>query len=237
MGIDVKTKRNNKHITLNNNHDRLVVTDPDKNPVEHDIGLDKLITAIFQRKKAKNRSGDGNPLIYALKEMKNCSISDADRQELYRNMLVIINKYYSENCFDEIVPLPSSKPVSLWVAKACSDALNIPLQKNAFFKATNANVLNQLIGIEDDQEIIELRKLLEKSKPNGNFTMKDLTQHQREFVQPIKANPYYHPKERILLVDDLVSSGASFKSAYSSLSDKFPQTNIECLTLLGPVTQ
>ena len=238
MGIDVKKNRREKtkQVSLNEAHDKLVVTEPDKNPVEHDIGLDELITAVFQRKKAKDRTGDGNPLIYALKNMHGFSISDADKNVLYAYMKSIINHHYSGEEFDTIVPLPSSKPIALWLAEACHEVLNVPIERNAFIKATNANILNQLQGVQGGQEIVELRKQLEHAKPNGTFAMKELSQHQREFVEPVKANPYYKAKERILLVDDLVSSGTSLKSAYNSIKNKSSQTSIECLTLLGPVT-
>lgn len=233
MGIDVSKKR---VVSLNDGHDRLVVTAPDKNPVEHDLGLEKLLTAVFQRKKARNRKGDGNPLIYALKNINKYSISEEDRNTLYRSMIRIVQSHYQGEAFDKILPLPSSKPVALWVAQACQSALDVSIERNAFVKATNANVLAQLQGIEGHQEIVELRKLLEASKPNAQFVMKELSRFQRSFVEPIRLSPYFTPTGRVLLVDDLVSSGATFKSGYSSIRNKYPDVEIECLSLLGPVT-
>lgn len=233
MGLNISKK---KVVSLNDNHDRLVVTDPLKNPVEHDIGTCKL-TAVYQRKKSKSRSGDGNPLIYALKGMHKFSISNADKNTLCTNMKKIVEKHYKNKNVESIIVIPSSKPIADWVGVACSEALNVPLSKVAFMKATNARVLNQIQNIKDEKEIIELRKKLEAEKPNGAFKLKELSQHQRSFVNPILMNPYFVNKHKhILLVDDLVSSGTTIKSGYNALKEKYPDIEIDCLSLLGPVT-
>jgi len=234
LGLDISNKR---VVSLNNTHDRLVVTDPLKNPVEYDIIPCKL-TAIYQRKKAKSRSGDGNPLIYALKNMHKFSISNADKNTLCINMKEIVVKHYENTNFDSIVVIPSSKPIAEWVGVSCREALNIPsLDNNVFIKVTNAGVLNQLKKIEGETEIIELRKRLETEKPNGIFKVKDLSQHQRSFVIPIIINPFFKNKyKNILLIDDLVSSGTTLKAGYDAFKGKYPDVEISCLSLLGPVT-
>ncbi|WP_412504096.1 phosphoribosyltransferase family protein, partial [Shewanella indica] len=73
-------------------------------------------------------------------------------------------------------------------------------------------------------------------KPNGQFAMKNVDHAQRLHIVPISVNPFYSPAGKILIVDDLVSSGTSLKSAYNSLKNKDPNLEVECLTLLGPVT-
>ncbi|AYV11554.1 MULTISPECIES: phosphoribosyltransferase [Shewanella] len=238
MGIDIIETRGSrlKEVRVNDAHDRLVITDPSKNPVEHDIGLELLITAVFQRKKSKTRKGDGNPLIYALKGLHHFSISEESKLALYEKMATIVSNHYQGKKFDTVAPLPSSKPIALWLATTCCEILHVPIEKNAFFKATNANVLNQLQGVNGGKEVIELRKLLEKAKPNGQFAMKDVDYAQRLHIEPISVNPFYSPAGKILIVDDLVSSGSSLKSAYNSLKNKDPDLEIECLALLGPVT-
>ena len=234
MGLDISKKT----VSLNDTHDHLVITDPLKNPVEYDIKTCKL-TAIYQRKKAKGRSGsgDGNPLIYALKEMRGYSISDADKNTLFTNMKKIVVEHYKNKNLDSIVVIPSSKPIANWVGIACSEALNIPLEKNAFVKITNTGALNQLQNIKDEKEIIELRKKLESEKPNGTFKLKDLSQHQRSFIIPVLMSPFFKNKyKHILLVDDLVSSGTTLRSGYNVFNKKYPDVEIDCLSLLGPVT-
>lgn len=234
MGIDVSKR---KVVSINEGHDRLVVTEPSKNPVEYDVGIGKYLTAVYQRKKARSRSGDGNPLIYALKGMNRFLISEEDKSILHSNMITIVLRHYGSEDFDSVIAMPSSKPIAEWVGNACSDALNIPLERNVFIKATNANVLRQIQGVEGVQEIIELRKALEAKKPNGAFSLKDLSQYQRTFVDPVRMNPFFSEnRKRILLVDDLVSSGTTLKSGYNAFKSKYPYTEIDCLSLLGPVT-
>ncbi|WP_412503958.1 hypothetical protein, partial [Shewanella indica] len=205
MGIDIIQARGSrlKEVRVNDAHDRLVITDPSKNPVEHDIGLELLITAVFQRKKSKTRKGDGNPLIYALKGLHQFSISPESKLVLHRNMCTILSNHYLGKNFDVVAPLPSSKPIALWLAETCGKIMNTPIERNAFIKATNVNVLNQLQGINGGKEVIELRKLLEKAKPNGQFAMKDVDHAQRLHIVPISVNPFYSPAGKILIVDDL----------------------------------
>jgi predicted amidophosphoribosyltransferase len=234
LGIDVSKR---KAVSVNERHDRLVITEPSKNPVEYDIGIGKYLTAVYQRKKARSRSGDGNPLIYALKNMYRFTISEESKSLLHSNMKTIVSRHYESEEFDSVIAMPSSKPIAEWVGNACSEALNVPLEKNVFIKATNANVLNQIQKIEGDQEIIELRKALEAKKANGAFNLKDLSQHQRAFVEPVRLNPFYNKYHtRVLLVDDLVSSGTTFKSGYNLFKERYPDTEVDCLSLLGPVT-
>jgi hypothetical protein len=234
LGIDV-TKQ--KVVSINEGHDHLVVTEPSKNPIEYDVGIGKYITAVYQRKKARSRAGDGNPLIYALKGINRFFISEEDKSVLHSNMITIVSRHYGSESFDSVIAMPSSKPIAEWVGNACSEALGIPLERNVFIKATNANVLRQIKEIDGDQEIIELRKALEVKKPNGAFKVKDLSQYQRTFVDPVCMNPFFSEnRKRILLVDDLVSSGTTLKSGYNAFKSKYPDTEIDCLSLLGPVT-
>lgn len=234
LGIDISK---NKIVSLNTSHDRLVITDINKNPVRYDIGVGENLTAVFQRKKAKRRSGDGNPLIYALKELNRFTISEADKTLLYDDMKKIVKAHYLAQDFDSVVILPSSKPITKWVGKACSEVLNIPLEEYVFIKATNAAVLKQLRVVDNDREIVVLRKLLESKKSSGAFNMKDLSQHQRAFVKPVLINPYFNKRfSSILMVDDLVSSGTTFRASYNAYKSLFSSTKIECLSLLGPVT-
>lgn len=232
MGIDVVS---NKEVLINHNHDRLVVTSYSKCPTFHDIGLDEQLTIIYQRKKNRKRSGDGNPLIYALKGMNGYSMPEEDQAWLFNQAKEIIENNFVEGGFDWIVPMPSSRDVVMRACETCSDALYVDVLDQVFSKSTNAYVLNQLQGI-DESSVIKLRRRLERSPPNGVFTMKELTSEQRGHVDPIFLNEYkFRGDESLLLVDDLVSSGSTFISASKQLKEVYPDLNISYLSLLGPV--
>ena len=234
MGIDI-TKE--KVVSISEEHEQYVVTSLHKNPVQYHIGTENLLTAIFQRRKSKRRTGDGNPLIYALKEINGFSISNADKDVLYMRMLDIISKHFSSTVFDAVVVLPSSKPVAQWTADACCQALNLTQIDRVFIKASNDVVLTQIKPFQTDKQLIALRKRLETRKPDGIFSLKELSQHQRSFVNPVLLNPGVGLSvSRLLLVDDLVSSGTTLQSGCRLLKAQYPDIDIECLSLLGPLT-
>ena len=240
LGIDVE----NKNVYLNDNHSRLVDTSFRYNPVEHDIGLDRYIVAVFQRKKQRRKSrgreaaNDGSPLMYALKGINGYSISEADENIIYNRAGLLCQNRFDNESFDVIVPLPSSKPVAKRLAHICADEVGSQVVEDCFSKATNREVvaqLNQLSIQEHRKGLLELKKKLE-TNPNGEFTMKDVDRKLRGFISPIVLNPGGRGVySRVLLVDDLVSTGSSFKSACEVLKGKYPYAHITCLTLLGPI--
>lgn len=237
MGIDVI---NAGEVIFNSNHDNLVVTCPSKNPTIAFI-KEMRVQSIFRRVKAKTRSGDGNPLIYALKRTKGFSICSKELVKFLPDFQEIIVKALQDNQFDIIIPMPSSYPVSTVLAKRIFRTTGQgKIMKNLLRKKMNGEVLAELHLTEFPSKFKSLahslRKKLEKSEASGLFSMKSVKTDLRPFIQPLvlSCDPAISP-ERILLVDDLVSSGATLVSARDSLEVVFPRCQIEALTLLSKV--
>ena len=237
MGIDVI---DDCWVVFNRDHDNLVVTCANKNPTE--LMLDGMRTqSIFRRVKAKVRSGDGNPLIYALKGKKNFRINPKEVSCFLPDFNLILSKAMLGANFDLIVPMPSSHGISEILAKRAVRVIRTGvLSSDLLRKKINREVLAEIRNTNFHKRhrflAKTLRRRLEKSNGASSFSMKDVDNKLRTYIEPmvITQSPQVAPS-RILLVDDLISSGATLCSARDSLLTVFPDAHIEGLSLLSKI--
>lgn len=186
MGIDVV---NNSDVVFNGSHDDLVITCPSKNPTLAIInGMD--VQSIFRRVKSKNRSGDGNPLIYALKRKKGFRISSREIVRFLPDFQSILSTALRDKRFDMVIPMPSSYPISRILASRAVRTIGLgSIKHNYLRKKNNGEVLAELhrdtIPKEHSSLASSLRKKLEKSDSGASFSMKDVDLQLRPFIQPL----------------------------------------------------
>lgn len=240
MGIDVTS---DKRVVFNHSHEDLVSTHPDKNPTSFYVN-EMHVLAVFRRVMAKSRHGDGNPLIYALKRKSGFTISNTEIKRFMPAFKVIFTKAITNfRCceFDYVLPMPSKHKISEILAKRVVQITDYGEVRRDFLrKKTRGEVLAEFerttIPKKYKKEAVAFKKSLEKGDPHGIFQMKEVESCLRQYIQPVvlacdpeRKNP------NILLVDDLVSSGATFSSAIEALRIVFPESQIEGLCLLSPL--
>lgn len=240
MGIDVTP---DKDVIFNPTHDNLVSTHPDTNPTSFTVnGMHVL--AVFRRVMAKSRHGDGNPLIYALKRKSGFKISDAEIKKLmpaFRTIFVKAIEEFENSPFDYVLPMPSKHKISEILAQRVVRATEHgEVRRDLLRKKTCGEVLAEFeqmtILAKHKKEAVAFKKSLEKWDPHGVFQMKEVKSCLRPYIQPIAlACDPERNNPRILLVDDLVSTGATFSSAIEALRTVYPESKIEGLCLLSPV--
>lgn len=240
MGIDILE---GNYVVLNNAHDELVITCPQKNPyVVTEEGL--RIQSIFRRVQAKKHGiSDGNPFIYALKNKGGFKIRPREVARFAPNFTAVLEKVLVGDPFDFVVPMPSSYGIASFVAtRAVKHAGAGAVYDDLLRKKSNAEVLAELNLLKGtlppklEKLAMSLRKKLEKAGGTDSFAMKEVDTRLREYIQPltIVRNPTDSPT-RILLVDDLMSSGSTMISARDALQTVFPQAHIEGLCLLSKI--
>lgn len=236
MGINVTV---DKKVSVDSNHERLVVTGHDKNPTATKVE-DMHVSFVFRRVRSKSRSNDGNPLIYALKSLQGYTITLKEVGNLVRDFRVVLRKILSTNQYDLIVPMPSKHGISLILAKRVVRHQKCGVVNTNFLrKKTNGEVLAELKRIHSPKhhrELVALRKKLEKDGVKHPFSMKDVATHLRPMIHPLTSNRVATGGiNKVLLVDDLMSSGATLKSAYDVVKAVCPDAQIDALCLLSPV--
>ncbi|HCF3841121.1 TPA: phosphoribosyltransferase [Pseudomonas aeruginosa] len=201
------------------------------------------VYSIFRRRKARGNDGDGNPFIYALKGLNRYSIS---KEELWRfrpNYRRILGDFMGREPHDRIVPMPSSKPIARYVArtaKRCQQESQLDV--SLFRKRTMGEVLPEIEAKLGSGEIPEkfhrdtkqLLSVLSKS-PASEFSMKHVPQTLRGFVSPLALNNDIDVTDaKILLVDDLLSSGTTLRTAHELLMSA-GASSVSALCLLSRV--
>lgn len=237
MGIDVT---DDNQVLFNDKHQKLINTNIDYNPTTstvHNIP----IHSIYKRVKTRGRQGDGNPLIYALKNQKGYRISKVELKKFLYSFRYILNKLLQDKAYDLIVILPSNSTIARGVATRVSRVLGKNLKvQDIFEKQLVGNVIKEIdITIvtnkskqkELKRQLSKLQKV-DKSKP---FSMKNVPPKIREYFNPIRLKYAFDftPYQNILIVDDLLATGNSIKSARDIIRAKNSQVKIEGLCLFS----
>jgi len=240
MGIDVTSDR---RVVFNCTHDNLVSTSPDTNPTRYTVrGMHFL--AVFRRVMSKSRQGDGNPLIYALKRKFGFKISDAEIKKLmpaFRTIFIKATHEFENGQFDYVLPMPSKHKISEILAKRVVRITGYgEVKRDLLRKKTRGEVLAEFklaaIPKKHKKEAVAFRKALEIGDQLELFQIKEADNCLRPYIQPIAlARDPERNNPSILLVDDLVSSGATFSSAIEALRTVYPESKIEGLCLLSPI--
>jgi hypothetical protein len=205
------------------------------NPIADQIDALRVLS-VFQRrfasaKRSRNRGekliGDNCPLIYALKGKDGLTVELCSIKALNASIPGIIEKIVGSigSDFELIISMPSSSTLAAILGKRLSRAIGRPHSPTVFCKATNKQAMslvatlvrNNPRSIPHDEEIA-VRNVLKflKSVESDPYTAKNVKPAIRKYFSPlviagIPAN--VAPDSRILLVDDLLSTGETFRSA------------------------
>lgn len=239
MGIDVS---NNKEVTFNRHHQNLLDTSVEKNPVFTKIN-GVSVRSVYRRRKSNNQKNDGNPLIYAMKQKHGYTISTREVMKFLDSFYLILEKALDGFEADIIVPLPSSHKINTIFSRRINRVLkNAEIRSGLFVKKTTSEVVKELDleRISSKSVKREAQKLindLSKTPENSAFSMKDVSNHRvRKLINPLRFSgeeASIDPKAKILLVDDLLASGSSMKSAFNALNSKNKIKEVEGLCLFS----
>ncbi len=224
MGLNIADDRS---VSFDDSHQLRVDTSLENNPRRETLG-DVDVTHIFRRNKTGDLDRDGNPLIYALKGMKSYSIADAEKTRFLDRAFELCRSInYIEA--DVIVAVPSSKDFCLEFSQAASTALRVDVCSEPFVvKSTVAAALDRAKQSRPDIKNRYARKSYnkqlaawEKMGPNRFVSMKEIDTKIRGYFQPFALShvPEHLIGKRVLLIDDLMSSGTSMRTCAKLLMD------------------
>lgn len=236
MGIDVI----NKCVSFNDSHEELVNTSTLKNPTfTNHNGL--KIFSIYKRVKSRQRNDDGNPLIYALKEINSFSISKRECIKFLPSFNAILDKYLQGKSYDFIIPMPSTHLISYRLAErvARETTNSCPILINLFAKKTVGEVCLEFKSIDIPAKFhirrLSLIKGLESANtPDKLISMKDIDVKLRPYISPFKLIENLDLNNKnVLIVDDLLATGTSLKCIEQLLLNDNNKISVDALCLLS----
>jgi hypothetical protein len=246
LGFEVKE---NGHVSVNHDHNRFGHTDTNGNPSKAKSPCGMTVHSIFKRLPHHSKApkseikGDNCPLIYALKGLDGLHTTSSEIKKLIVPGKRIIQSFLSENQtdFDVILPMPSKHMISLILARRIHRLIpSSALVSDGLRKATVRQVYQQLeSNYPGHNAFASISKQLKDMEGevglDGLFSIKKIPTNLRRSISPVvltKSIP--EDASKILLVDDLFSSGATLFGARDLLERYIPNIQIESLCLFSP---
>lgn len=177
---------------------------------------------IFRRMQSRTGdSADGNPLIYALKEMNSYRMDAACREQIMARAREIVLQDRAKLVADAIVPIPSSYSFCKDFSHILGDWLEIPVIEEVFIgKKTVSQVLAEAQAGQPMFPKSYVRGLYKAQiktwralPPNTQVTMKHVDKKIRHYfnhLTMIAALPNLQDRS-VLVVDDIMASGTSLR--------------------------
>jgi adenine/guanine phosphoribosyltransferase-like PRPP-binding protein len=224
LGLNISEER---VVHFDDTHQKRVDTSFEGNPRAGQVGPLKVYH-LLRRNKTGDQDRDGNPLIYALKEMYGYRIGDADRQLFIDRAAEILRRMADQLQADFIMPVPSSKSFCSDFAQVVAEVTGIPFLPSDFIrKRTVSEMLVQYgdaLPASLNKNASKAYKALiagwRRAKAEGLVSMKDIDTKIRHHFDPLALTDEVPDIKaaRVIIVDDLMSSGSSLTSTCSALS-------------------
>jgi phosphoribosylpyrophosphate synthetase len=256
-GIDFNPKT--KTVAYNPSHEENVDTSLDNNPtVDRELVQGVNVWSIFKRKQGLR--GDGNPLVYALKNEGGWHFrSQEDANAIEKQFHLIAEKFASMYPIGVTIIIPSGNELNNHIAEVVmSKSENAELINGVICKLTTEEVDDIVLDFnskfrefykdEFNSKYYELGRYLDlmDKERNGYFsrhliknsqmrnvldsTLKLSDDRFAEFANKING-------QDILIIDDTISRGQSIKEACQIMLESYAPKSITVLTLLSRLQQ
>ena len=213
------------------------------------------VWSIFRRKRFKTL--DGNPLIYALKHENGWKFkSEKDYHQILEQIHLIVEKFAKTHSYDALLIVPSSNPLNDFLAEIVEEHLHCKYLKGVLRKLYIGEVLEHVLEDNStfrkiykndfDNALKELETYFAKMSPNTHYPMDAVFKRHKianaEMRNAIDktlavADPNsYHTElnnKNILIIDDIISRGASIRESIKIIKQTYTPKSITILTLLS----
>lgn len=243
-----------KMVSYNPSHQDNVDTSIENNP-SIDLSLIEglPVWSIFKRK--KGLGGDGNPLIYALKNENDWIFkSEQDKSDVIKQFKLITDKFLKNHSFDLTLIIPSTNNLNNYIAKEISYKAKVELITGFVRKLTTEEV-DELVqdfdskfrayyGTKYTQAYYVLREYLDKMDElkNGVFCRHLIKDNQMrnviDFTLKLSEDHYARFANKIndrdvLIIDDVISRGESIKEMVNIINKSYNPKSVSVMTLLS----
>lgn len=190
-------------------------------------------------KTKKHLSGDNCPFLYGLKNLDGLSVAPEYQQLFYQISTQSVRQYFRDGFpFDCIMLLPSSHGISrYWVEQFGYD---VPVLSDVLRKKTNQEIKQEVAQYYENRQIDKkIYEIIVRNCEDDEavFSLKNVPVQYRAWVKPFALSPHAYnlSGRKILLVDDICSSGTSLVIAADLIRQYHYPAEIAALTLFGKV--
>jgi len=240
----------NKLVKLNDGNDGVDFSLVN-NPIYSKIGNIEVIS-IFKRTPLGDNGKydkDGNPMIYELKHKFDWKwdMSVEDAKKYIRRFYEVCSKLHKT--FDTIVVMPSSSNLNNTIAKAISETVNANNIVNTLITKELTEIVEETCidrksinnDYKNEKERSNVYDAIIKSfrKMGEYFEAKYVPKKYLKYIKYLNVEddtnirPMIDDKD-IVIVDDIISSGASIRQTIKLIKANFTPKNITVITLLSP---
>lgn len=199
------------------------------NPTVTAVG-DLQVFSLFRRRRLSTSEADGNPLIYALKGLNGYAIDEAGKGLMWETAGEIFRAWTCPWKPTHIAAIPSRHSVSVDLASRIAAFLEVEyVPVPLVHKRTVAEVLEEAEPLKDSDAVPESDLKAFKSQlgrlstalPGKTFQMKEINVRVRQYFHPWRVSEEAKDfvGHDLLLVDDLIGSGASLSTCAKCLGE------------------
>lgn len=238
-GIDIDFR--NQTIKYNPNHQNNVDTSELINPTYYQY-KDFSLISLFKRNGNISKA-DGNPLIYALKNINNWKIDSKDIILLLKQFIKIVRKIKPK--YDTIIMCPSRSALNSNFLYRLNKIINADnVIQDVFTKLEFGEVYSNYVDWKslsvEDEEVIN-----DTFDEMGNyFSFKYIPTYLRKYIKKsMLLNPKHKNVEElindkdVLILDDTIATGATVSEMTKSIKYIFKPKSLTVITLFSPLSK
>ena len=240
MGIRVD---NAKVVSINDAHQEGVDTSLENNPTSS-VPKGLRVHHIFSRNGKGQRRDDGNPLIHALKQQRGFTVTEHWKSQLCNRGRIIVGSIPEElSGFDYCLAIPSSSAFCGECANLVSGTLGVPVMGEVPFRKKHVGEMLADVAVAPPRMKLGMRdkyttqlNTWQSADPKAICHAKSVDTSIRslfQFLTLIDGAPDI-ANRRLIVVDDIISSGSSLLSAREILVNQLCAEMVG-VTFLGPL--
>ncbi len=193
----------------------------DRNPIlQKASGFD--VVSVFRRVRIRSGGADGNPFIYALKNVKGYSIDLENVLAFKPDFNGVLEKVSRKYAPDYVVPVPSGSRIAAMFARRVRRYTGGGIEVDWLRKKYNRDVCKDIDSLirsgrlsrKVERDLQTVRASLGRSLSTV-FSMKNIDATARQYIEPFSLTPgiQFPSSGQVLLVDDLLATGSSLLCA------------------------
>lgn len=244
-GIDIDFVK--KQIYFNDNHEKNINTSIFTNPsISY---MDEIeVISIFKRKRNSENKTDGNPLVYALKNLNDWKIDKNEILKLLKRFKEIVQKINDK--YDTIICVPSSNVLNNQILHQLNKIIGCEYKITEYMQKMDADdVYDSYVdweGLHNDFPRRDFEKSINDSflrmeKENNNiFSFKYILPEYRVYIKKTMIKNYSIIKyaneindRDILILDDTISSGNTISEMCKDIISTYTPKSLTVITLFS----